>query len=257
MVNRQDLEGLGKTIMENTNEGFGIMRKDLQKEMRVMGEQLKKEGEQLKKEVVDLRKMVEAKVSDLEARVEALEGGDRDTMTIVQGAAFETRLAELEGKEDQGVMMEAVLEEFQQMESRKKSIAVFGMKEEEESGETDETACKKLLEEIGETADFQSYRTGPRVQERQRTVIMKFQTEAQKEKVLEKARNLKGKTQYKKITLAPDQTKQQRQLNKKKEAALKTEAEKRNAALTEEEKNEGKWGVWGRGEGRHLVRKRN
>jgi hypothetical protein len=148
-----------------------------------------------------------------------------------------------------------VYEELHQMEVRRKNTSVFGMKDKKETGETDEAGCRKLLEEIGATADFQSYRTGPKIQGRQQTIIMKFTTVEQKDRVLDKAKNLKGK-EYKKITLAKDQTKQQRELSKKKEADLKAEVEKRNAEQTVQEKNEWKWGMWGRGEGRHLVRKK-
>jgi hypothetical protein len=246
MVSQKDLNELHGSIIEQMSalidKGFANQARTIKQERQA---DLKRMGDKLERDGADLKKLIEAKLSSLEERVSEVEK---------KVVGLETKGS---GEETQGDMMEAVLEEFQQIEIRRKNIAVFGMEEEEESGVTDETKCKKLLEEIGETADFQSYRTGPRVPERKRTIIMKFRTEAQKEKVLEKAKNLKGKEQYKKITLARDQTKQQRQLNKKKEAALKTEAEKRNAVLTEEEKNEGKWVVWGRGEGRHLVRKRN
>ena len=67
---------------------------------------------------------------------------------------------------------------------------------------------------------------------------------------------MKGKEYYKKVTLAQDQTKGQWELNKRKEMALKAEAEKRNATLPEEEKNEWVWVLFGRAEGRRLIKKK-
>jgi hypothetical protein len=53
----------------------------------------------------------------------------------------------------------------------------------------------------------------------------------QRDKVLENTNNLKGKKEYKKVTLAPDQTKKQKDPSKEKESSLKAEGEIINAAL--------------------------
>ena len=245
MVNKQELIDAMETLRIAIQGDIQAENSKLKSEIQV---HMKAESSKLKSEMVSAVKAA-IETSESKMKQQIIESEAKVQVKIV---GMENKLTELEGN-----MMSAVHEELHQMEIRKKSTAVFGMKEEEETGETDETVCRKLLEEIGATADFQSYRTGPKVPGRQQTIIMKFLTVAQKEKVLDKAKNLKGKEKYKRITLAQDQTKQQRELSKKKELILKAEAEKRNASLTEQQKKQlGTWVVWGRGEGRRLVRKK-
>jgi hypothetical protein len=218
--------------------------------------QLKNEVQQLANELAtnsklisDVKTIFETKMIDLEKRVANLEAGP------VEGQALEERIKGLE--EAKGNTMGAVYEELYQMEAREKNIAIFGLEEEGETGETDEVRGGNLLKEIGAEAEFQCYRTGPKVSGKKRAVIMKFKTVEQKRKVLASTKNLKGKEEYKGITLSPDFTKQQRELSKKREAALKIEVEKRNETLTERQKNEeGMWIIWGRNEGRHLVKRK-
>jgi hypothetical protein len=199
--------------------------------------------------ISDVKTIFETKMIDLEKRVADLEAGP------VESQALEERIKGLE--EAKGNTMGAVYEELYQMEAREKNIAIFGLEEEGEPGETDEVRGGNLLKEIGAEAEFQCYRTGPKVAGRKRAVIMKFKTVEQKRKVLASAKNLKGKEEYRGITLSPDFTKQQRELSKKREAALKIEVEKRNETLSERQKNEeGMWMIWGRNEGRHLVKRK-
>jgi hypothetical protein len=207
--------------------------------------------------ISDVKTIFETKMIDLEKRVTDLEAAP------VESQALEERIRGLEEakgntmEEAKGSTMGAVYEELYQMEAREKNIAIFGLDEEGEPGETDEVRGGNLLKEIGIEAEFQCYRTGPKVPGKKRAVIMKFKTVEQKRKVLASAKNLKGKEKYRGITLSPDFTKQQRELSKKREAALKIEVEKRNETLTERQKNEeGMWMVWGRNEGRHLVKRK-
>jgi hypothetical protein len=114
------------------------------------------------------------------------------------------------------------------------------------------------LEQVvaGGAPDFQVYRTGKSTPDRPRTTVVKFKSAELRDKYLYNAKNLKGKEEYKRVSLALDLTKKQREMGQSKEAALKAEAEKRNLAMTTDQKNEGLWIVVGRGIDRHLVRKR-
>jgi predicted nuclease with TOPRIM domain len=105
MVNRNDLDQLAESIAARNSQALAELKDHIIREMNKNNEQTNTNNEQtnkelskLNKEVGGLRKMVEAKISDLEGRVEELEARPPESGV------------------DQGDMMEAVLEEFQQIE---------------------------------------------------------------------------------------------------------------------------------------------
>jgi hypothetical protein len=51
MVNKQDLQELAKTIIVRSNEGSVNLRRDLQKDMQEMNEQLRKDVANMKTDV--------------------------------------------------------------------------------------------------------------------------------------------------------------------------------------------------------------
>jgi hypothetical protein len=242
MVNQGDLTKMHGSIMERMSvllkEGFENQARKLKQERQVDHERL---VEKLEKDGADLKRLFEDKIQGLEDRVSELE----------------KKCVGLEEKngpvEDPVTLMH---EEMQQVERRRANLVIHGLKEGQ--GEEDGNQIADLLEKVveGGAPDFQAYRTGKSTQDRPRTTVVKFKSAELRDKYLYNAKNLKGKEEYKRVSLALDLTKKQREMGQSKEAALKAEAEKRNLAMTTDEKNEGLWIVVGRGIDRYLVRKR-
>ena len=78
-----------------------------------------------------------------------------------------------------------------------------------------------------------------------RPLIISFDTPQMRDKVILNAKKLSGKDKFKKVYLAPDLTKRQREDDAAKEAELKAEANAKNEDLSDEEKNSFEYRVVG------------
>jgi hypothetical protein len=239
MVNQKDLSDMHGSIIEQMSavieKGFANQARKIQQERQA---DLKKLIDKLEKDGADLKKLIEDKISRLEERVSELE----------------KKYVGLEEKngpvEDPVTLMH---QELQQLNIRKNNVVIHGLKE----GELDHEQANEFMmaTEPGESLDFQVlYRAGKRGP-RPRTLIVKFKDEKQKKKVLDNAKNLKNKEEFKGIALAPDLTKKQREMDKQRGTEMGEEADRLNSHMTEDQKKEVKWVVVGRHEKRRLIKK--
>ena len=258
MVNQNDLKELEKSIISQFTRHLATLGQERHADLQKLGS-----------DVGDLKKLIEAKLSGLDQRVVALE--DSISLTnaeIADKGGLVDRIKGLENKvvrlekgseETQGKDLEStasIYEELQLREAKKRNIIVFGLEETE--GVPDRLAVTQLLNEIDASADFHLYRAGKSSPtDNKRPIVVKFLSIAQQEKVLHNASKLKGKENYKTVSLSPDFTKRQRELNKQHENTLKDEAAKRNADLSQEQKNDGVWVPGGRRGARRLVKRTN
>jgi hypothetical protein len=239
MVNQKDLNELHASIIDQMSalidKGFANQARKIQQERQA---DLKKLGDKLEKDGADLKKLIEDKISSLEERVSEVEkkyGG----------------LEEKNGPVEDPVTL--MHQELHQLSIRKNNVVIHGLEE----GELDHEQANKFMmaTEPGESLDFQVlYRAGKRGP-RPRTLIVKFKDEKQKKKVLDGAKNLKNKVEFKGIALAPDLTMKQREMDKQKGTELGEEALRLNSHMTEDQKKEGSWVVVGRHEKRRLIKK--
>jgi hypothetical protein len=176
-------------LIDKMDKGFG----DVQKSMH------SKIGN-INASIAELREAIEGKMTALEGHVENLEKAQPVTDSKLEG-----RVAAIEGSDP----LSAIHAEFQLMQSKNKNLVVFGIHESEapDAG-ADRTATTKLLNEIDSSADFHCYRSGPATAN-QRPLIVKFQSVAQRDMALSNAKSLKGKDEYRMISLSPDLTKKQ------------------------------------------------
>jgi hypothetical protein len=193
------------------------------------------------------------KLDDFDKRIKMLEKKVEGRVVAVdQGAAYETRLAKLKEKEAldkqvvNGDSLASMHEELDQIEVRQNNVVIHGLKETLED-ERDHKQVKEFLmaTESGEELNFQVLYWAGQRGPKPPTLVVRFNDAEQKEKILNKVKNLRGKVEFKGVNLAPDLTKKQREINKQKEAELKEEANKCNQQMSEEQKNEGSSAVVG------------
>lgn len=168
-----------------------------------------------------IRKMrdIEAKQQDLIARVEQLEKGtiNKDIDGLVQNITVE----EMEEREDR--------------KRRKNNIVLYNLPESDEADpkereREDNKMCEDLFTNHLKVAGVEIdkvIRLGRKVDHRNRPVLVKLQQDGKKWDILSNAECLKNETNlvWKKIGIAPDMTKRQRDQNKKLREELQ---EKRN-----------------------------
>ena len=189
--------------------------------------------EQIQDTETRMNDMIESKISALEKRLEMVE------------------------KQEKQDPLNLLHDEMEQMERRRNNIVIHGLEE-----ATEGTDGEKVKEVFGitnpeEELNFQVlYRTGQRDPRRPRAMVIRFKEVGQKDRVLTNAAKLRGKEEFKKVYLAADFMKKQRERNKQKEEDLKEEASGRNQGMSGVEKNEWKWVVIGRDERWHLVKKK-
>jgi hypothetical protein len=252
MVNRNDLDALAETITTRNSQAMAELREHLTRATNANTTQMNAELSKCKetltliqKEITEVKLMVETRMTALEVRVSEVEK---------KVVGLETKGS---GEETQGKGLEStasIYEELQLRDAKKRNIIVFGLEETE--GVPDRSAVTQLLNEIDASADFHLYRAGKSSPtDNKRPIVVKFLSIAQQEKVLHNASKLKGKENYKTVSLSPDFTKRQRELNKQHENTLKDEASKRNADLSQEQKNDGVWVPGGRRGARRLVKR--
>ena len=138
--------------------------------------------------------------------------------------------------------------EAKEQEKKASNIVVFGAKEadnadSEEAKADDAALIRQLAEEIeveitGEVEVL--FRAGkkPADGDKPRPLVVKIEDDETRERLKSKAYLLGKKTGWRGVFVAPDLTRKQREEGKKRETALRAEAEKKN----EEAKNEGKEG---------------
>ena len=237
MVNRNDLDALAESIAVRNSQAMAELRDHITTGMNTNTTQTnaelskcKESLTQIQKEITEVKLMVETRMTALEKRVSEVEkkGPVEDPLTLMH-------------------------QELQQLNIRKNNVVIHGLKE----GEHDHEQANEFMmaTEPGESLDFQVlYRAGKRGP-RPRTLIVKFKDEKQKNKVLDNAKNLKNKEEFKGIALAPDLTKKQREMDKQRGTELGEEADRLNSQMTEDQKKEGSWVVVGRYEKRRLIKK--
>jgi hypothetical protein len=248
MVNRGDLDALTVSLTKAMEE----LSKNLLNAMSMNVRETKEEQKKLKetltlinKEITEVKELVKSGVEALEVRV----------------AEVERKVESLETKGPDGPVdpvdpvdpVALMHQELHQLSIRKNNVVIHGLEE----GELDHEQANKFMmaTEPGEALDFQVlYRAGKRGP-RPRTLIVKFKDEKQKKKVLDGAKNLKNKVEFKGIALAPDMTMKQREMDKQKGTELGEEALRLNSHMTEDQKKEGSWVVVGRHEKRRLIKK--
>ena len=197
----------------------------------------------------------------LEKRVKVLETNRLDNLATIDKQQLEMvdmrKRLEAESevvKKTKDDATAAVRAEIAELDERKNNVVVFGLGESEAADiEARQADDNVKVAEIFETIDANDckftvkHRAGKPTGDKAkpRPLIINFDSTPMKEKVMDKAKNLKGKEKFAKVFLSPDLTKRQRENEKAKEESLKKEAEEKNRQLTEEEKAEFFWKVVG------------
>ena len=195
---------------------------------------------------------MEKRFAEVEEKVVRNEGSVQEVTKKVD--TIEKRQDKVEDmleKEREKMRMERV-EEMRERELRRKNVIIHRMEEAgdwaksvEERREWDTNSCGNMFKELridwGKEAIRFCRRIGERGEE-PRPLVVGLQREAQKEDLLEKARMLK-ETYFENVGIVPDLTQEQR----KDEADMILEAERRNANRSEDERAKNLvWRVVGR-----------
>ena len=210
--------------------------------------------------------------------------GARLVVLEAQKQALEEKVLRMEGRTDEAndriVRMEQVIQtgmekakeevkeemskEMKDKEARSENIVVYGVEESKEADaekrkEEDERKVKEIADEIGVEIKGLievKFRAGKKdeTEGKIRPMIVKMTDEETRAKMLDNARKLGRKENWKKVFLSPDLTWKQREEARNEEKRLKDDAEKRNEeAAKNEGANEGKWVVVGKRGARMVV----
>ena len=221
---------------------------------------------------------------DMERQIDAmeqrLEKTERENKTLkdkvekmeAQTDQVKTKMGNMEKEIETGMetakkeVKEEMTMEMKEIEERANNVVVYGLKESEKEEakdrrEEDEEKVKEMVEEIGIAARGKmevKFRAGRKVENgKPRPVIVRVEDEETREQLLQHARRLARKDEWKNVFVSPDLTWKQREEARKEEKKLREEAEKK----TEQAKNEGrtdeKWTVVGRRGKRRVVRWEN
>ena len=150
-----------------------------------------------------------------------------------------------------------IYEEIHEQDIKKKNVIIFKLQEVDENDKK-----KKFVEErnvvqglLNDMTDFELlsegdlnfrfFRIGKDNASKPRPMIVSFESNIIRDKVLESCKNLKGKEKWKGISIVPDLTKIQQNLSKQSRKKLSDEANKKNAARTDAEKKTIEWKVIG------------
>jgi phage shock protein A len=207
-----------------------------------------------------LVKTFASKIQQVEERVGGTEGAVRalDRKVDKMEKVISNRDEEVDKKVKKSE--NTVFEEMRERETRRMNVVFHKVGEcenERASGfeklEWDRMSCCNVFRELRLDMDNDSIKFCRRLGERKegpRPMVVGFFLEADRSKLLRKAKDLE-KTKFKDINIGPDLTKRQRE----EEADMKTEAERRNGRLTEDDREKNlEWAVVGaRGE-RRLVK---
>ena len=150
--------------------------------------------------------------------------------------------------------------ELNEVESKRNNIVVFGILESDSAPgrsspkEKDRQEIDSIFEALA-SKGVQSeikFRIGKKEAGKVRPVVVRLKEANDKETIFWGSSQLKEHRQWKEVYVKQDLTKSQRDLMKKQEEDLKSEAARRNALLNNGEGWE--WKVRGRGLQRHLAR---
>ena len=231
------VEGMNKEYFDNCKKMFDlngysaflckICRKvitALKRSMTEMKDEMKEMADKIV--VLELEKETLAqKVEKIEMKAERanerVEGVEREVSTGMEKAKAEV-------KED-------VRSEMALREERTDRFAIYGLEETKEEDavkwrELEQRKVEDLIRKIGIQGKVEvRHRAGRQREEgaKPRPVIVKAEDDEMRERVLQNARKLSTIEETKKVYIAPDLTPQQREEDRKKEASLKEEAEKR------------------------------
>jgi len=196
---------------------------------------------QLEKKADDAIKMGEANAKEIESLKDDLHRRDTATEKRIQTGE------------------EAVLEEMDERERRRKNVVLYGVKESDEADgrqrmEDDKRKLNTIFTVIDVNLSVEDdlefcRRLGGRG-DTARPLLCGFYTDWSKQTLLKFSKRL-AETDYSEVSVAPDLTKQQR----KEEANLEAEATKRNGELTEDDRAKNlMWLVVGRKGQRRIIK---
>lgn len=141
----------------------------------------------------------------------------------------ETKINKLNKKvedmaEDKQEYMEEVLEELAMKHQKRKDIVIYGLEDTEEKN--DQEQVSELLDCIGLSLDNYELKTVVRMgkQDRKnptRPLLVKFHEDRAKEDILGNAHKLAGKVAWKKVSIKPNQTKREREIELKRMNQMK------------------------------------
>ena len=194
------------------------------------------------------RKCMTEKIENLEAR-------NRQVGENVQKMEGEVASGMEKAKEE---IKDEMRDEMKRREENKDKVVVYGLKEPTDADgkkrkSEDEDKVRKIAVEIG--VDFKgeirsSFRSGEKVGDRPRPLIVTIEDEETREGILTNARRLSGKEDWKRVFVGQALTWNQREEARKEEKKLKEEAEKKTTELAG---GEGKYIVVGQ-RGRRWVK---
>ena len=145
----------------------------------------------------------------------------------------------------------AICDELEKRQQKQKNLVVFGLKEEK----SDIDLALQLANDVGSSAKIQScFRIGQpgnssREMARPRPLIIRFASVEDRVNIQNNLRNLKGKSQWEKVSIKSDLMKMQCAEKKKSFDKLLDEMRKRNEKLL----GKGKWRLIRKGETMQLV----
>jgi hypothetical protein len=204
---------------------------------------------------------LEGRFQEVESRMVRTEGACQEATKRV--ADVESRQSTLEKRmqEERERMRKERMEEMRERDIRRKNVVMHrvgeageGVRTVEQRKEWDLKSCDNIFKALNLNMKSENVvRFCRRVGEKgegPRPLVVGFRRESQREDLLEKAKDLKD-TNFAEIMIIPDLTQEQR----REEAEMVTEAVRRNAELSEEDKAKNlEWSVMGaRGE-RRLVK---
>ena len=205
-------------------------------------------------------KEMKERMGKLEERIEEMEGEKEAVVKRVGRVEKKAEKAkeDLEGVEREiksgmgKAMAEAkkeVITELKQEEIRSARIAIYGLKEsekedegaewkEEEKGKVEEMARVMGVELVGEVeVRFRAGRKGVGEEARPRPLIVRIADEETRAKVMRSSGKLSREEGWKKIFVAPDMTKEQREAARKEEMELREKADSQTKTAKEEKRN--------------------
>ena len=144
------------------------------------------------------------------------------------------------------------LQDFDDIENRKRNLCIFGLKEAppgltpEGWKKHDEDLVGEIMKVVAPAAQGQvANRLGTKG-DKPRPLIVIMKTEAMRDDVLNGLKNLKGIQQWKGVAIALDRTKKQRANDKLTFKEFQKRRDERNQNMNETEKNEYVWVIKGR-----------
>ena len=104
----------------------------------------------------------------------------------------------------QPTVINSICNELQLRQRKRRNLVMFGLKE----SSADMEDVEALVRDVGVMANVNSvYRVGATVENRPRPLVVHFATEYDRDQVINNLRNLKGQTQWNRISVVPDLTK--------------------------------------------------